>query len=96
MSLRVVNLRAKHGTPSERAQSKITDFLAADVAEFIQQSPFAVLSTADSEGNCDASPRGEKPGFVKIIDSKTLLMPDIRGNRLLQSTSNITSNPKLG
>ncbi|MDG1476670.1 MAG: pyridoxamine 5'-phosphate oxidase family protein [Vicingaceae bacterium] len=96
MASRVQELRNQHGEPSERAQKKITDYLTEDVSQFIMQSPFAVLSTSDSEGNCDASPRGGKPGFVKIIDDKTLLMPDIRGNRLLQSTSNIISNPKAG
>lgn len=96
MKSRVEELRLQQGEPSERAQKKITDYVTDDVKEFIQQSPFAVLSTADSAGNCDASPRGGKPGFVKVLDNKTLLMPDIRGNRLLQSTSNIITNPKAG
>lgn len=96
MQSRIEKLRTEHGTPSERAQKKITNYLTEDVIEFIIESPFAVLSTADATGNCDASPRGGKPGFVKVIDNKTLLIPDIRGNRLLQSTSNITENPKAG
>ncbi len=96
MTERVQQLRKKHGDPSERAQKKITNYLAEDIKDFIVKSPFAILSTSDSEGNCDASPRGGKPGFVKIINDTTLLMPDIRGNRLLQSTSNIESNPKAG
>jgi PPOX class probable FMN-dependent enzyme len=96
MSNRVKELRNKHGEPSERAQKKVVNFLADDVQEFILKSPFAILSTSDSEGNCDASPKGGKPGFVKIINDTTLLIPDIRGNRLLQSTSNIESNPKAG
>ena len=96
MSYRVKQLRDKYGTPSERAQQKVVDYLSDDVQEFIKQSPFLVLSTSNSNGDCDASPRGGKPGFVKIIDEKTLLIPDIRGNRLLQSTANITSNPKAG
>ena len=62
------------------------------VQAFIQNSPFAVLSTADNEGNCDASPRGGKPGFVKVLDDKTLLIPDIRGNRLFDSYGNISSS----
>ena len=96
MPSRIETLRNLHGDPSERAQKKVVNYLADDVIAFIKESPFAVLSTADSDGNCDASPRGGKPGFVKIINNKTLLMPDIRGNRLLQSTSNLTSNPKSG
>ena len=96
MSERVQKIREKHGEPSERAQKKVLNYLADDVKEIIKQSPFAVLSTSDSSGNCDSSPRGGKPGFIKILNDTTLLMPDIRGNRLLQSTSNIESNPKAG
>ena len=96
MTVRVEKLRSIHGQPSDRAQQKITSFLTDDVIQFIQESPFAVLSTADIKGNCDASPRGGKPGFVKILNNKSLLIPDIRGNRLLQSTTNLTTNPKAG
>ncbi len=96
MPNRVEKLREKHGEPSGRAQNKINNYLADDVKEYILNSSFAVLSTSDSDGNCDASPRGGKPGFVKILNDTTLLMPDIRGNRLLQSTLNIESNPKAG
>ena len=96
MSKRVEKLRALHGEPSKRAQKKVLNYLSDDVIEFIEDSPFAILATADKAGNCDASPRGGRPGFIRIIDNKTLFVPDIRGNRLLQSTSNITSNPKAG
>lgn len=93
---RIQELREQHGQPSERSQAKITNYLSDVVCEFIQQAPFAVLATSNANGDCDASPRGGKPGFVKIIDNKTLLMPDVRGNRLLQSTENMISNPKAG
>ena len=96
MSNRVQQLREKHGVPSERAKIMVANYLTDDVKEFIEKSPFAVISTSDAKGNCDASPKGGKPGFVKILDNKTLVIPDIRGNRLLQSTANIESNPKAG
>ena len=96
MAERIETLREKYGTPSERAQNKILDYLSEPIVSFIKKSPFAVLSTSNSNGDCDASPRGGKPGFVKMINSKTLIIPDIRGNRLLQSTENIISNPKIG
>jgi PPOX class probable FMN-dependent enzyme len=96
MLSRVEKIRKLHGEPSERVQKKVVNYLSKDIIEFIKKSPFAVLATADSEGNCDSSPRGGKPGFVKLISNKTLLMPDIRGNRLLQSITNLTSNPKAG
>jgi PPOX class probable FMN-dependent enzyme len=96
MSERIKILREKHGHPSERAQKKVVNYLATDVQSFIKKSPFAVISTADNHGNCDASPRGGHPGFVKILNDTTLIMPDVRGNRLLQSTSNLEENPKAG
>ena len=49
-----------------------------------------------ANGDCDASPRGGKPGFVKVLDEKTLMLPDIAGNKLFQSCENIESNPKVG
>jgi PPOX class probable FMN-dependent enzyme len=96
MSERVKILREKHGHPSDRTQKKVINYLTNDVQSFIKRSPFAVISTSDKNGNCDASPRGGQPGFVKILNSTTLLMPDVRGNRLLQSTSNLEENPKAG
>ncbi|MFT5195468.1 MAG: PPOX class probable FMN-dependent enzyme [Cellvibrionaceae bacterium] len=88
--------RTKFGEPSKRAAEKILPHMTDWVQAFIQNSPFAVLSTADNDGNCDASPRGGKPGFVKVLDEKTLLIPDIRGNRLFDSYTNISKNPKAG
>jgi len=96
MSKRIEALREKHGSPSERAQKKIINYLSETISSFIEQAPFLVLSTSNNNGDCDASPRGGKPGFVKNIDNKTLVMPDVRGNRLLQSTTNILENPKVG
>ena len=65
------------GIPSERAQKKVVAHLESPVQEFIRHSPFAVLATADEAGHCDASPRGGLPGFVKILDDKHLLLPDV-------------------
>lgn len=89
-------LREKFGAPSNAATKKLLPYMTDWVQAFIKKSPFAVLSTADSEGNCDASPRGGKPGFVKVLDERRLLIPDIRGNRLFDSYSNISENPKAG
>jgi predicted pyridoxine 5'-phosphate oxidase superfamily flavin-nucleotide-binding protein len=96
MQGRIEKLRSMHGMPSERSQGKIVDYLKDDVIEFIKQSPFAVIASADSAGNCDASPRGGLAGFVKVLDSKRLFIPDIKGNRLFQSFGNFESNPKAG
>ena len=72
---------------------KLIATMTQDVMDFIQQSPFAVLSTSDANGSCDASPRGGTPGFIKILNEKTLLIPDVKGNKLFQSYSNILENP---
>jgi predicted pyridoxine 5'-phosphate oxidase superfamily flavin-nucleotide-binding protein len=54
-----------------------------------------VLSSADASGNCDASPKGGKPGFVKVIDDRHLVLPDVKGNRLFQSYENVDTNPHV-
>lgn len=84
------------GMPHERVQNKIKGFLNDAVKEFIAQSPFLVMATADAEGNCDASPKGGKPGFVQILDDTHLLIPDVAGNKLFQSYLNVTANPRVG
>jgi len=84
------------GTPSERARTKVVDHLDEFVQNFIRHAPFAVMASADGDGNCDASPKGGTPGFVKIIDDRHLLLPDVRGNNLFQSYENIDLNPRVG
>lgn len=96
MESRVTKLRNEHGDLSERVRKKVVDYINEDIRIFIESSPFAVLASSDSEGNCDASPRGGKPGFIKVIDPKKLFIPDIKGNRLFQSFNNFESNPKAG
>ncbi len=84
-----------HGSPNDRVIAKVRDHMHPWVQEFIRASPFAVLSTADSEGNCDASPKGGKPGFVKVIDDRHLILLDVKGNRLFQSYENLDTNPHV-
>ena len=96
MSNRIEQLREKHGLPSDRASKKVKDYMSDELMQFIKESPFAVLASSDNNGNCDASPRGGKPGFVKVISPTQLFVPDIKGNRLFQSFSNFESNPKAG
>ncbi len=66
------------------------------VQEFISSSPFVVMATSNADGDCDASPKGGKPGFVKVLDERTLLLPDLAGNNLFQSYENIETNPRVG
>ena len=63
---------------------------------FIAEAPFIVISTADQHGRMDASPKGDAPGFVKVIDQQTLLIPDRPGNKLAYGHENILANSHIG
>ena len=63
---------------------------------FVEVSPFVCLATSAPDGTCDVTPRGDPPGFVRILDDRTLLMPERPGNRLADSLRNILGNPRLG
>lgn len=63
---------------------------------FISLSPFLVIATSGKNGQADASPKGDAPGFVQIVDDKTLLIPDRPGNNRTDSLSNILENPEVG
>jgi len=93
---RIETLREELGGVHPGAAKKVKDHLDAHLSAFIAHSPFAVLASSDSDGNCDASPKGGLPGFIKVVDERTLLIPDIGGNRLFQSYENFESNPKAG
>jgi PPOX class probable FMN-dependent enzyme len=86
----------KFGEPVELVVKKVETEMSAMVQDFIRSAPFAVLATADADGNCDASPKGGQPGFVKVLDEKRIVMPDIAGNKLFQSFENVESNSKAG
>lgn len=89
-------LRALHAPPSDLVKRKCVDRLDRHCRDFIALSPFLVLGTANAEGKADVSPRGDPPGFVKVLDDRTLLIPDRPGNNLLDSLSNIVANPEVG
>ncbi|MCW5771790.1 MAG: pyridoxamine 5'-phosphate oxidase family protein [Rhodospirillaceae bacterium] len=89
-------LRTRYATPSELVQKKRVARLDKHCRDFIALSPFVMLGTADAEGHVDVSPRGDPPGFVKVLDDTTLLMPDRPGNNLIDSLSNIVANPQVG
>ncbi len=84
------------GFPAEKIQVKVKDYLPDNVKAFISESPFLVMATCSSDGRCDASPKGGKPGFVRILDDHHLLVPDVEGNKLFQSYLNMDDNPHVG
>ncbi len=90
------DLRSVIGPKFPRLEEKVIDYIDEFAADYIANSPFLVMATADREGRCDASPKGDEPGFVEVLDSKTLVIPDRPGNKLAYGHENILSNGKIG
>ncbi len=86
----------KFGNPAERTRGKVRPTMAPWIQEFIRQSPFCVIATSSLGGDCDASPKGGKAGFVKVLNEKQLFIPDVAGNKLFHGYQNVESNPKAG
>ena len=82
--------------PSRGAVGKETDHITDVTREFIAASPFCLVGTTDSSGRADVSPKGGEPGFVKVLDDKRLVIPDLNGNNRLDSIHNIIDNPRAG
>ena len=89
-------LRTVYTPPAARAAQKVLDHLDVHCRNFIALSPLCVLSSAGANGQADASPRGDPPGFVQVLDDKTLLLPDRPGNNQVDSLQNIVQNPGVG
>ena len=89
-------LRAVVGAEIPGLALKVERVLTEDARAFIAASPFLVLSTCNTNGGLDASPKGDDPGFVQVADDVTLLIPDRPGNKLVFGHLNILSNPQVG
>ena len=89
-------LRSVIGNEIPGLNEKNIDHLDQHALDFIAKCPFLILSTADQNGRCDASPKGDAPGFVQILNDRTLLIPDRPGNKLAYGHQNILSNPQVG
>ncbi len=89
-------LRTVYREPKPRAAQKVLDHLDSHCRRFIEMSPFCVLSSTGSDGRADASPRGDPPGFVKVLDDRTLLIPDRPGNNQVDTLQNILKHPVVG
>ena len=89
-------LRALMGNPvHELVVAKSSPVITAPLKRFIECSPFACLATHAADGSNDVSPRGDPPGFVHVLDEKTLVMPERPGNKRFDSLVNIINQPKL-
>ena len=84
------------GEPSELVLKKQLSELDGHMKAFIAESAFLLLGTVSREGCCDVSPRGDAHGLAKVLDSKTLVIPDRRGNRRADSLRNILETGRVG
>ena len=90
----IEQLEAIYGLPGESSTVKVADRITPSYRVLIETSPFAALATSGPEG-LDCSPRGDLPGFVRIHDETTLMMPDRRGNNRTDSLRNIVRDPRV-
>ena len=88
-------LREIIGVPTDTVVAKIADHLNDLTRQFIERSPFVCVSTASPDGGLDVSPRGDPAGFVRILDERTLLMPDRPGNRIADTLTNLLQDPRI-
>lgn len=88
-------LRALHHAPMSRATDKVLRALDRHCRKVIALSPFCVIATQGPKG-ADVSPRGDPPGFVQVLDDRTLLLPDRVGNNRLDAMTNLILNPRIG
>ena len=91
----VEQLETLYGLPGEASLVKELDRVIPEYAAFIEASPFVALATSGPEG-LDCSPRGDLAGFVRLVDERTLMMPDRRGNNRADSLKNIIRDPRVG
>jgi PPOX class probable FMN-dependent enzyme len=89
-------LREFIGKPAELAVAKAIDHLDKHCRAFIARSPFLTIGTASLNGRGDVSPRGDRAGFVQVLDDNTLFIPDRPGNNRLDTMTNIIANPNVG
>jgi PPOX class probable FMN-dependent enzyme len=89
-------LRQAIGSPTALVESKIADRLNDLTRQFIERSPFVCVATARPDGGLDVSPRGDPAGFVRILDERTLLLPDRPGNKLADTLTNLLADDRIG
>lgn len=91
----IAELEALYGRPAETSLAKESDRITPAYRAYIDASPFVALATAGPEG-LDCSPRGDKKGFLRVVDDKTVQMPDRHGNNRIDSLRNIVRDPRVG
>ena len=88
-------LRDLIGAPTPLVSGKIAHRLNDLTRQFVERSPFVCVATASPDGGLDVSPRGDPAGFVRILDERTLLLPDRPGNRIADTLTNLLADPRI-
>jgi len=88
-------LRAIVGEPRRAQQTKAITALDGHCQRWIAASPFVVIASADASGRMDVSPKGDPPGFVRVVDDRTVAVPDRPGNKRLDTFTNVLANPQV-
>lgn len=84
------------GSPSAQVKMKLLAEVDDTGRRFIERAPFVVVATCDADGRLDASPKGDPPGFIHVLDSKTLAIPERKGNALGFGPRNILATGRIG
>lgn len=92
----IEELRQLYGAASDGALKKQLTRIDTHAARFLARAPFALIASQDTAGNADVTPKGDGPGFVKLLDDHTLALPDRPGNNRLDSWQNVIRNPAVG
>src|SRR5680860_748446 len=92
----IEQLEALFGQPKHTSVAKESEAMSPAEQAFIQASPFHLLATANTDGMCDVSPRGDPPGSVHVLCDRTLILPERAGNKRVDSLRNIVVNPHVG
>jgi PPOX class probable FMN-dependent enzyme len=88
-------LRDLIGSPTDLVAGKIADRLNDLFRRYIEESPFVCVATTNSDGGLDVSPRGDPAGFVRILDERTLLIPERPGNRIADTLTNVLDSGRI-
>lgn len=93
---RLEDLTSLYASPPDHVIERQLDHLCPHCRNFIARSPFLVIGSGDPASGLDVSPRGDPPGFVRILDERTLLIPDRPGNNRIDTLRNILRAPNIG
>ena len=89
-------LREVMGNPPPACVAKTIAVLDRHCRAYIARSPFVLIASSNARGQMDISPKGDAPGFVRVLDDRTLAIPDRPGNRRADTFTNVLENPKIG